>query len=224
MTISVDFGSAPGGTVGYQFFDTAGLLGSRVTTGISNPRVGIYYKASVTPDTGAIGVYWDDGTISASEIFQTNPLPDDAITSSVIAASAYQGIVDSLLDELLSGHVIAGSVGVALTNSSTNATRVQTAMELDGSVYRFTTNALEQAPGGGAGTSEAFLTYDWDGITGEPAYCLLNAMRAILNKKTQSPGYINVLKEDGATVAYQVPITTAVSPAVGVTETGEPAQ
>jgi len=119
-----------------------------VTSGISNPRVGIYYKASVTPDTGAIGVYWDDGTINASEIFED------------VAAD----------------------------------------------------------------TTEAFLTHDWDGITGEPAYCLLNAMRAILNKKTQSPGYINVLKEDGATVAYQVPITTAVSPAVGVTETGEPAQ
>ena len=187
MDISVDFGSAPGGTVGYQFFDASGLLGSRVTAGISNPRVGIYYKASVTPDTGAIGVYWDDGTISASEIFQTNPV------------------------------TITG-------DAATLGTRLLTAIELDGSVYRFTTNALEQAPGGGAGASEAFLTYDWDGITGEPAYCLLNALRAILNKKTQSPGYINVLKEDGTTMAYQVPITTAVSPAVGVTETGAPAQ
>ena len=76
MDISVDFGSAPGGTVGYQFFDASGLIGSRVTASISNPIVGVYYKAGVTPTSGAIGVYWDDGgTFSAQEIFQTNAQP-----------------------------------------------------------------------------------------------------------------------------------------------------
>jgi len=92
MDISVDFGSAPGGTVGYQFFDATGLIGSRVTSGISNPIVGVYYKAGVTPTSGAIGVYWDDGgTFSAQEIFETNPQPADvyAFQASVITSGAF---------------------------------------------------------------------------------------------------------------------------------------
>jgi len=137
MNISVDFGSAPGGTVGYQFFDATGLLGSRVTTGISNPRVGIYYKASVTPDAGAIGVYWDDGTINATEVFETNPQPADvysfqssAITSGAFASGAIHATAidtgairaDVFAADAIDGNAVAADALSAITAWTVNIT------------------------------------------------------------------------------------------------------
>ena len=57
--------------IGYQFFDAAGLIGARVTAGISNPRVGVYYATADAP-VGAAGIYWNNtgDTIFAEEVFE----------------------------------------------------------------------------------------------------------------------------------------------------------
>lgn len=94
-------------------------------------------------------------------------------------------IADAVWDEVLSGHLTAGSTGNALNASGSagdpwstalpgaygsgtagniigNAnTRFLTMIELDGSVYRYTTNALEMGPagegGGGGATTEEIV-------------------------------------------------------------------
>lgn len=317
MDISVNLGENVTG-IGYQFFDSAGLIGSRVTTGINNPVPGVYYKAAVSPGVGAIGIYWDNtaGDVTASEVFETNAKPanvvellgtawltpavagtpdvntktisNDAVTSSAVAASAVTEIQSGLatssevttvagyidtevaaikaktdnlpaapaaVGDIPSAATIAGAVRTNLTtelgridaavssrmatftytapdNSSVAAIKVVTdklgtAVELDGSVYRFTTNALEMAPAGGGGggggaSAETILKQDFTGLTGEPVYCLLNAQRLLLNVKTQRTGFIDVMKEDGVTTAFSIPVTESGPSAKPVASTGVP--
>ncbi len=69
----------------------------------------------------------------------------DVITDSAMATSAVDKIADKVWDEAFAGHVGAGSFGKMLNDLT----------EDDGAVRRFTTNALEQAPAGGGGSSES---------------------------------------------------------------------
>lgn len=102
-------------------------------------------------------------SVQGNVVGNVNALANDAITSgsflpgaitgTALNASALAAIVTAVLDELLSGHATAGTVGKALSSTLTVADKLDTAMELDGSVYRFTVNALEQAPAGGGGGS-----------------------------------------------------------------------
>lgn len=67
MIFQVDLAQTQTG-VGYQFYSKTGLLGSRVTSGITNPRPGLYV-AEDTPPLTAIGIYWDcaDAAFTAEE-------------------------------------------------------------------------------------------------------------------------------------------------------------
>jgi len=67
MQFQVYFGAAQTG-VGYQFYDADGLIGLRVTIGITNPITGVYV-ASATLGANAIGIYWDcdDPNFTAQE-------------------------------------------------------------------------------------------------------------------------------------------------------------
>ncbi len=67
MQFQVDFGASQSG-VGYQFYDVSGVIGSRITAGITNPRTGVY-TATSTAGGGAIGIYWDcaDADFTAQE-------------------------------------------------------------------------------------------------------------------------------------------------------------
>jgi hypothetical protein len=96
--------------------------------------------------------------------------------------------------------------------------RLSTTLETDGPVYRFTANALEQAPAGGGGSvtvdnnaiADAILKRDWTLISGEAIYSLLNAARMLRNVWDTAGGTLKVRKEDGTTVAWQR--TLAVDP------------
>lgn len=150
MTISVDFGSAPGGAVGYQFFDSAGPIGSRVTSGITNPIVGVYYATGVTPGAGAVGVYWDDGTINATEVFQANPQPADlyscqssAITSSAFASGAIHATAidtGAIRADCFATGAINGAAVASDALSSVTAWTVAITGSLSGSVGSVTGN------------------------------------------------------------------------------------
>lgn len=66
----------------------------------------------------------------------------------------------------------------------------------------------------------ALLKYDFDGITGEPTYSPLNAMRSTRNdwNTTTVPGTRRVYKEDGTTTAFDQVLDTdpTAEPIVGV--------
>ena len=76
--IQADFTTAQTG-MGYQFFDAAGLLGSRVTDGITSPDTGVYVASALVP-IGAIGVRWnaDSGMVAHEDLAErlsASPLP-----------------------------------------------------------------------------------------------------------------------------------------------------
>jgi ActR/RegA family two-component response regulator len=77
---------------------------------------------------------------------KTDNLPSDPADASDIAA-AFSTVNGNLA-------TIAGYIDTEVGAIKTVTDRLDTAMELDGSVYRFTTNALEQAPSGGGGGTD----------------------------------------------------------------------
>ena len=99
--------------------------------------------------------------------------------------------------------------------------KLNTTLELDGAVYRFTINALEQGPtGAGADATaiaDAILKRDWTSISGEAAYSLLNAVRLLRNVWNTTGGTLSVKKEDGTTNAWTRPLATdpSAEPIVG---------
>lgn len=70
----------------------------------------------------------------------------DAPVSGATAPTAGQ-VADAVWDEATAGHVAPGSFGDAVGDSAATLVKLDTTLELDGVVYRFTLNALEQAPG-----------------------------------------------------------------------------
>lgn len=68
--ISAEFAAVVSG-IGFQFFDASGVIGSRVTSGITNPSTGVY--VATADDAAAIGVHWDgtDPSIFADEVFSS---------------------------------------------------------------------------------------------------------------------------------------------------------
>lgn len=224
MTISVDFGSAPGGTVGYQFFDATGLLGSRVTTGISNPRVGIYYKASVTPDAGAIGVYWDDGTINATEVFETNPQPADvysfqssAITSGAFASGAIHATaVDT--GAIRSDCFASGAINGAAVASDALSNVTAWTVAITGNITGSLSGSVGSVTGNIGGTltssernaiADAMLNRDMSAVSDTNSRSPLNALRFVRNKWSVSGTTLTVTKEDDATSAWTSTVTTS---------------
>lgn len=103
--------------------------------------------------------------------------------------------------------------------------KLNSTMEADGPVFRFTTNALEQAPTGtgGGGTvdnnaiADAILKRDWTAVSGEAVYSLLNACRMLRNVWNTTGGTLTVKKEDGSTTAWTRTLSTdaAAQPITG---------
>ena len=56
MIFQTQFPGAQTG-VGYQFYSTTALLGSKVTSGITTPSTGLYIATATPPDT-AVGIEW----------------------------------------------------------------------------------------------------------------------------------------------------------------------
>lgn len=118
---------------------TAAKLAADVTTEL---QAGLATAAALTTVSGKIDVIDDyiDTEIAAIKA-KTDTLPSDPadasdIAAAVAAVSAKIDTVDDFVD-----------TEVAAIKAVTD--KLDTAMESDGGVYRFTTNALEQAPSGG---------------------------------------------------------------------------
>lgn len=79
--------------IGYRLFDDSGLIGSRVTSGITNPSPGVYVARTVTT-TGATGVHWDNtaADVYADEVFETNVTPANVTQIAGQTASAAAGV------------------------------------------------------------------------------------------------------------------------------------
>lgn len=80
---------------------------------------------------------------------------------------------DAVWDEILSGHLNVGTAGAYLNNTSGVLTaisgvtlKLDTTLELDSTVYRFTTNALEQGPVGGGSSPATIAAAVWDELLG----------------------------------------------------------
>jgi len=141
---------------------------------------------AILADTGTDGVALPDGVITAAKIAA------DAIGASELAADAVAEIADQVWDELIAGHLGAGSTGAALSSATApTAAAVADAVwdeaiaghdtedsvgnvlndltEESGGVYRFTSAALATAPTGGAGSGAITFTYTvTSSVTGLP--------------------------------------------------------
>lgn len=88
-------------------------------------------------------------TTTATNVTTVNGLAANVITAASIAADAIGAseLAADAVTEIQSGLATAA----ALTAVKAVTDKLDTAVELDGAVYRYTTNALEQAPSGGGG-------------------------------------------------------------------------
>lgn len=158
---------------------------------------------------------------------KTDNLPSDPADASDVAASfstvnATLATIAGYLDTEVAA--ILAAVDTEVAAIKTNTDKLGTAMELDGSVYRFTTNALEQAPTGGSAptadeNADALLARDIGSGTGAGTLeerTVRSALRAVRNRNDYANGV--VYKEDDTTQAWTYTKTTdaAAEPVTGV--------
>ncbi len=122
MQFQVDFGASQSG-VGYQFYDASGVIGSRITAGITNPRTGVY-TATATAGGGAIGIYWDcaDADFTAQEDLAerliVEPNVDATITSRMATYTQPTGFLAATFPGAVASTTnITAATGVALTSA-----------------------------------------------------------------------------------------------------------
>jgi hypothetical protein len=212
----------------YAGTDTSGTttLLSRVPTTVSSQASNDQIYAAIDTEVAAIKAQTDKlqfaagNDVKATLDFETvtvavnNDKTGYALTSAYDAAksAASQASVDAIK---------AVVDAIKLIDDKLN-----TAMEVDGPVYRFTTNALEMAPTGGGGTvidnnaiADALLKRDWTAVSGEALYSLLNAARMLRNVWSTAGGTLTVKKEDGSTTAWTRTLSTDPSalPITGAT-------
>jgi hypothetical protein len=113
-------------------------VGASVLVSVGSGAGQINVSSGKVPATIAVGDI-ATGAVTADAIAA------DAVGSSELAATAVDEIVDATWDEPYSGHTTAGTPGQVIPTLA----KLDTAIALDGAVYRFTANALELAPTGG---------------------------------------------------------------------------
>lgn len=183
---TVDFDAlASGATAATTYLDAA--ISSRMAT-YTQPTG---FLAATFPTTVASTTNITAGTITtATNVTTVNGLAANVITAASIAADAIGAseLAADAVAEIQSGLstlTAAGvrtAVGLASANLDTQLAaiddyidtevaaiktvtdRLDTAMELDGSVYRFTTNALEQAPSGSGASAADIADAVWDEV------------------------------------------------------------
>jgi hypothetical protein len=175
MLMSAYLGVAGLGDVGYQFYTVAeAASGSRITAGITDAGNG-WYSADGTLPSNAASVRWNSSgttTAIAREYFRglNDPWCMD-LPDGYPAGSAGKLLSDNL-NATVSSRATQTSVDTLTTyvDSEVGAIKIvtdklDTALELDGAVYRYTTNALEQAPTSGGGGQYAQSEYRSDTAT-----------------------------------------------------------
>jgi hypothetical protein len=121
--------------------DIQSRLPAALVSGRMDSSVGAMEPNTITSSVIATGA------ITASSI-QTNAITDDKIAASAIT-EIQSGLATTTQLTTVEGKIDAID-GVT--------DKLDTTLELDGAVYRFTTNALEQAPSGGGGGSTVIVS------------------------------------------------------------------
>lgn len=111
-----------------------------------------------------------------------------AVTDTLSLAAIAEGV----WDESLSGHSTAGTAGKVVSDIEVDTTAIQAQAFADS-------------------LTETLLKYDWDGLTGEAARSVLNALRTLRNKNSITGTTQTIYKEDDSTTAYQMTLTTSTS-------------
>lgn len=95
--------------------------------------------------------------------------PANWLTASALATDAVNEIVYGVWNEVSTGYATPDSFGLlaisdynSSVNSETVANKLNTALVLDGAVYQFTINALENAPSGSGASASAIADAVWD--------------------------------------------------------------
>ena len=135
------------------------VIGGRVRLTDFSIEVASQVVASVTGAvgsvTGAVGSVASGGITAAS-------FAADAITAAKIAADVTTELQTGLATAANLA-TVAGYIDTEVAAIKAVTDKIDTAVELDGAVYRFTTNALEQAPtGGGAADGSGFTSIPWN--------------------------------------------------------------
>lgn len=226
-------------TLGYRYYNADGSWnGARVTANITEVgTTGVYVATSISIPTDAVGAVWTDSGDSTFnvnepiEVVQKVKLRDDAVSASAVASGALtsakfaSGAFDavwSVATRTITGGTVGTITGLTIANVENMATRFLGMIEVDGLVYRYTANALEQAPSGGGGgaTASDIVNYDFtDDVS--PIKSIAAFARVLLNKKTQrvdgSDVYMDIYNDAEDTVLFSLPLVTEsrATPVVG---------
>ncbi len=173
---AITSGAIGSGAITAAAFSPAALAGAAIADNILDART--------IADATFSGGKFAPGFIGAASF-----LPD-AITSSVLAASA--------VAEIQSGLATSGAAAAiqAKTDQLTFA-----GGRVDASLSASEHIAI----------AVALLRQDWAGITGEAARSVLNALRFLRNRWTLGSGALTVTKEDDTTVAWTATVETSAS-------------
>lgn len=148
LTAGTNIALAKGtGVTGFNDLDAAGV---RSAVGLAS--------ANLDTQLTAIDDFLD--TEIAAIKAKTDNLPaSPAATGDIPSAATIAGAV---WDEAYAGHLTSGTFGKLIVDAETDAglikvvtDKLDSTLELDSTVYRFTANALEQAPSGGGGGLDA---------------------------------------------------------------------
>ena len=170
----------------------AGNVGGSVASVVGN--VGGNVTGSVASVVGAVGSVTGLNTALIDASISSRPTLAQIEASTVIAREATLT-------------TIAGYVDTEVAAVKATTDKLDTAMELDGSVYRFTTNALEQAPAGGGGGGT-----DW---TADERTAIRSILGVPASGTTPAAVTVGVLDgintlldrtEAGVTVTFQSPV------------------
>ena len=132
-------------------FTTAGRLDA-TAVGVLD-KTGYSLSQAFPANFASLGIN-ASGHISRVTLVDTTTANTDMLTAASIRTSV--GLSSANLDTQLSN--INGFIDTEISSIKTVTDKLDTALELDGLVYRFTTNALELAPTGGAGGATDWTT------------------------------------------------------------------
>jgi hypothetical protein len=105
-------------------------------------------------DTVTVGTNNDKTGYSISNVSEiAGAVFDEAILGHDIA-DTFGELLVGIRDATITLESGQGAISTQISDVSAVTSKLNTAMELDGAVYRFTVNALEQAPVGGGGTAD----------------------------------------------------------------------
>lgn len=145
---------------------TASAINASALNGKGDWNIG---KTGYALSAAGVQAIWDALTSALTTASSIGKLLVDNINATISSRSTYAGGdtpgTTTLLSRLTSGRAtnldnLDATVSGRASQTSVDAVKtvtdkVNTAVELDGAVYRFTTNALEQSPAGGGGGLDA---------------------------------------------------------------------